>query len=95
MRWIAAMVAEVHRILQRGGVFMYPRDNRDPKKAGKLRLLYEAIPMSFLIENAGGRATNGHERILDIVPEAMHQRVAVFLGAQEEVDLVTSYHQEH
>ena len=95
MRWIAAMVTEVHRILQRGGVFMYPRDNRDPKKAGKLRLLYEAIPMSFLIENAGGRATNGHQRILDIVPEAMHQRVAVFLGAQEEVDLVTCYHQEH
>ncbi len=92
MRWVAAMVAEVHRILQRGGIFMYPRDNRDPKKAGKLRLLYEANPMAFLMENAGGRATNGHMRILDIEPESVHQRVAVFLGASEEVDTVTGYH---
>lgn len=94
MRWIAAMVAEVHRILQRGGIFMYPRDNRDPKKPGKLRLLYEANPMSMLMENAGGAATNGHGPILDIVPEAIHQRVAVFLGAREEVELVTGYHAE-
>ncbi len=92
MRWIAAMVAEVHRILNRGGIFMYPRDNRDPKKAGKLRLMYEANPMSWLIEEAGGRATNGYERIREITPTGLHQRVAVFLGSQEEVDLVTSYH---
>ena len=94
MRWVAAMVAEVHRILQRGGIFMYPRDHRDLQKPGKLRLLYEANPMSMLIENAGGAATNGHERILDIKPEKIHQRVAVFLGATEEVALVTSYHKK-
>ncbi len=92
MRWVAAMVAEVHRILCRGGIFMYPRDNRDPSKPGKLRLMYEANPMSWLMEQAGGRATNGHVRILSIQPEKLHQRVAVFLGAREEVELVTSYH---
>ncbi len=94
MRWVAAMVAEVHRILQRGGIFMYPRDNRDPKKPGKLRLMYEANPMALLMENAGGSATNGHERILSLKPEKIHQRAAVFLGASEEVELATSYHQE-
>ncbi len=92
MRWVAAMVAEVHRILNRGGIFMYPRDNRDPAKPGKLRLMYEANPMSWLVEQAGGCATNGHQRILSIEPEKLHQRVAVFLGAKEEVELVTSYH---
>lgn len=92
MRWIAAMVAEVHRILCRGGIFMYPRDNRDPSKPGKLRLMYEANPMSWLMEQAGARATNGHESILNIRPEKLHQRVAVFLGAAEEVERVTSYH---
>lgn len=92
MRWVAAMVAEVHRILQRGGIFLYPRDNRDPAKPGKLRLLYEANPMSMIMENAGGASTNGHMPILDIVPEKIHQRVAVMLGAREEVDLVTGYH---
>ena len=71
---------------------MYPRDNRDPAKPGKLRLLYEANPMSMIMENAGGASTNGHTPILDIVPEKIHQRVAVMLGAREEVDLVTSYH---
>lgn len=94
MRWVAAMVAEVHRILCRGGIFMYPKDNRDPSKPGKLRLMYEANPMSWLMEQAGGRATNGHERILSIQPEKLHQRVAVFLGAKEEVERVTSYHAE-
>ena len=94
MRWIAAMVAEVHRILCRGGIFMYPRDNRDPFKPGKLRLMYEANPMSWLMEQAGARATNGRVRILDIVPEKLHQRVAVFLGAREEVELITGYHLE-
>lgn len=92
MRWVAAMVAEVHRVLCRGGIFMYPKDNRDPSKPGKLRLMYEANPMAFLIEQAGGAATNGHQRILDIQPEKLHQRVAVFLGAKEEVERVTSYH---
>jgi fructose-1,6-bisphosphatase I len=91
-RWVASMVADVHRILVRGGVFMYPRDAREPGKPGKLRLLYEANPMSFLIEEAGGLATDGHGAILDIEPTGLHQRVAVFLGARSEVERVTSYH---
>lgn len=94
MRWVAAMVAEVHRILQRGGIFMYPRDNRDPSRPGKLRELYEANPMALIMENAGGKATNGRQRILDMKPEKIHQRIAVFLGAAEEVDRVTGYHLE-
>jgi fructose-1,6-bisphosphatase I len=91
-RWVASMVADVHRILVRGGVFMYPRDAREPGKPGKLRLLYEANPMSFLVEQAGGAATNGQQAILDIVPTSLHQRVAVFLGARSEVERVTAYH---
>jgi fructose-1,6-bisphosphatase I len=94
MRWIASMVADVHRILTRGGMFMYPRDSREPEKPGKLRLMYEANPMSFIIEQAGGAATNGCQRILDIQPTSLHQRVAVFLGSKEEVERVTAYHQE-
>lgn len=94
MRWVAAMVAEVHRILMRGGIFMYPADKRDPSKPGKLRLMYEANPMSFLVEQAGGAATDGHQRILDIQPEKVHQRVPVFLGSKNEVERVTKYHQE-
>jgi len=93
MRWIASMVADVHRILTRGGIFMYPRDSREPAKPGKLRLMYEANPMAFIIEQAGGAATNGEQRILDIVPQSLHQRVAVFLGSKEEVERVTQYHQ--
>ena len=93
MRWIASMVADVHRILTRGGLFMYPSDAREPEKPGKLRLMYEANPMSMLIEQAGGAATNGSQRILDIQPESLHQRVAVFLGSKEEVERVTGYHQ--
>ena len=92
MRWIAAMVADVHRILTRGGVFMYPRDNREADKPGKLRLMYEANPMSFIIEQAGGIATNGYQRIMEIEPTSLHQRVAVFLGSKDEVERVTSYH---
>ncbi|MGN6703695.1 MAG: class 1 fructose-bisphosphatase, partial [Burkholderiaceae bacterium] len=92
MRWIASMVADVHRILTRGGVFMYPADKRDPDKPGKLRLMYEANPMSFLVEQAGGAATNGRQRIMTIQPEKLHQRVAVFLGSKEEVERVTDYH---
>ena len=94
MRWIASMVAEVHRILIRGGVFMYPRDDRDPGKAGKLRLLYEANPMSFIVEQAGGVSSTGYERILDIAPNGLHQRVPVILGSKNEVDRIIGYHKE-
>jgi fructose-1,6-bisphosphatase I len=92
MRWIASMVADVHRILTRGGVFMYPWDKREPGKAGKLRLMYEANPMSWLIEQAGGASTNGQQRILEIQPTQLHQRVSVILGSKNEVDRLTSYH---
>ena len=93
MRWIASMVADVHRILTRGGVFMYPWDQREPHKPGKLRLMYEANPMSWLIEQAGGAATNGRQRILDIQPSQLHERVSVILGSKNEVDRITQYHQ--
>ncbi|AZS49852.1 class 1 fructose-bisphosphatase [Entomomonas moraniae] len=94
MRWIASMVADVHRILTRGGIFMYPRDAREPSKPGKLRLMYEANPMSMIIEQAGGAATNGYQRILEIQPQSLHERVAVFLGSKEEVERITHYHQQ-
>ena len=94
MRWIASMVADVHRILTRGGIFMYPWDKREPNKAGKLRLLYEANPMSWLIEQAGGASTNGKQRILDIKPTQLHERVSVILGSKNEVERVTRYHTE-
>ena len=92
MRWIASMVADVHRILTRGGVFMYPWDKREPNKPGKLRLMYEANPMAWLVEQAGGAATNGRERILDIQPTQLHERVSVILGSKNEVERVTGYH---
>ncbi len=92
MRWIASMVADVHRILTRGGVFMYPWDQREPNKPGKLRLMYEANPMSWLIEQAGGASTNGKQRIMDIQPTELHQRVSVVLGSKNEVERVTRYH---
>jgi fructose-1,6-bisphosphatase I len=92
MRWIASMVADVHRILTRGGVFLYPWDKREPDKPGKLRLMYEANPMSWLVEQAGGAATNGKQRILDIPPKKLHERVSVILGSKNEVQRVTSYH---
>ena len=95
MRWIASMVADVHRILTRGGVFIYPWDKKDPAKPGKLRLMYEANPMSMLVEQAGGAATNGRMRILDIAPDQLHQRVPVFLGSKNEVEAATRYHLEH
>ena len=94
MRWVAAMVADVHRILCRGGIFMYPWDKREPHKPGKLRLMYEANPMSWLIEQAGGMATNGRQRILEIQPTELHQRVSVILGSKNEVERVTQYHLE-
>jgi len=94
MRWIASMVADVHRILTRGGIFMYPWDKREPEKAGKLRLMYEANPMGWLVEQAGGAATNGRQRILDIAPTKLHERVSVVLGSRNEVERVTRYHLE-
>lgn len=96
MRWIASMVAEVHRILTRGGIFMYPVDEKMKAKGlqGKLRLMYEANPMSFIIEQAGGMSTTGRERIMDIQPHDLHQRVPVVLGSKAEVERVTAYHQE-
>lgn len=92
MRWVASMVADVHRILTRGGIFLYPWDKREPDKPGKLRLMYEANPMGWLIEQAGGMATNGKQRILDIQPKKLHERVSVILGSKNEVERVTGYH---
>jgi fructose-1,6-bisphosphatase I len=92
MRWVACMVGDIHRILCRSGIFMYPYDTKDPKKAGRLRLMYEANPMSMLMEQAGGASTTGRVRILDIQPSELHQRVPVVIGSKNEVDLVTSYH---
>ncbi|MEJ5990515.1 class 1 fructose-bisphosphatase [Ramlibacter sp. PS3R-8] len=92
MRWVASMVADVHRILTRGGVFLYPWDKREPDKPGKLRLMYEANPMGWLVEQAGGTATDGKQRILDIQPKKLHQRVSVILGSKNEVERVTGYH---
>jgi fructose-1,6-bisphosphatase I len=94
MRWVASMVADVHRILCRGGVFLYPWDARDPEKPGKLRLMYEANPMSFLIEQAGGAATNGRQRIMDLMPTKLHERVSVVMGSKNEVERITRYHLE-
>ncbi len=93
MRWVASMVAEVHRILTRGGIFMYPFDTKDPSKPGKLRLMYEANPMSFIVEQAGGASSTGRQRIMEIQPEGLHQRVPVILGSKNEVERVVSYHQ--
>ena len=94
MRWIASMVADVHRILMRGGVFMYPWDKREPHKPGKLRLMYEANPMGWLVEQAGGAASNGRQRILDVQPTQLHERVSVILGSKNEVERVTQYYLE-
>lgn len=94
MRWIASLVAEVHRILMRGGVYLYPCDNRLPPKAGRLRLLYEASPMAMLVEQAGGRASTGRERLLKIRPEDIHQRIPVILGARNDVERIERYHRE-
>lgn len=94
MRWVAAMVGDIHRLLCRGGLFAYPYDNRDPKKAGKLRLLYEANPMSFLMEQAGGMASTGKQRIMELMPTEIHQRVPVIMGSKNEVEACLEYHQE-
>lgn len=92
MRWVASMVADVHRIMTRGGIFLYPRDARDPSKPGRLRLMYEANPMAMLIEQAGGAASTGLMPILDVQPQALHQRVPVILGSIEEVERLVMYH---
>jgi fructose-1,6-bisphosphatase I len=92
MRWVASMVADVHRIMTRGGIFMYPADSREPDKPGKLRLMYEANPMSFLIEQAGGASSTGTMRMMDVQPTKLHQRVPVFLGSKEEVAVAVRYH---
>ncbi|HEY0915786.1 MAG TPA: class 1 fructose-bisphosphatase [Solimonas sp.] len=94
MRWVASMVADVHRILTRGGVFIYPKDLKDTSKPGKLRLMYEANPMSFIVEQAGGASTTGLQRMLDVQPTALHQRVPVFLGSKNEIEVATRYHLE-
>jgi fructose-1,6-bisphosphatase len=95
MRWIASLVAEVHRILIRGGVFLYPRDTKVPGRAGRLRLLYEARPMAMIVEQAGGAASTGRERLLEVVPTELHQRVPVVLGSRAEVERIVRYHHEH
>jgi fructose-1,6-bisphosphatase len=95
MRWIASLVAEVHRILIRGGLFMYPKDSKDPGKSGRLRLLYEANPMAMLIEQAGGAASTGRIRIADLVPSELHERVPLILGCRAEVERIERYHLEH
>jgi fructose-1,6-bisphosphatase I / sedoheptulose-1,7-bisphosphatase len=94
MRWVASLVAEAHRILTRGGVFLYPRDSKDPMKPGRLRLLYEANPIAFLIEQAGGLATTGRDRVLEVKPTDLHQRIAFIFGCRDEVERIVRYHTE-
>jgi fructose-1,6-bisphosphatase I / sedoheptulose-1,7-bisphosphatase len=95
MRWVASMVAEAHRIIMRGGIFMYPRDSRDPGKAGRLRLLYEANPIAFIMEQAGGRASTGYQPIMSVQPTSIHQRIALIFGSREEVERLQSYYTDH
>ena len=95
MRWNASLVAEAHRILMRGGVFMYPRDRKDLTRSGRHRLLYEANPIGFIVEQAGGRASTGREPILTVEPESLHQRIGFVFGARAEVELIEHYHREH
>ena len=94
MRWIASMVAEAHRILMRGGVFMYPRDTKDPSKAGRLRLLYEANPVGFIMEQAGGRASTGRVPMLQVQPRELHERIGLVFGSRNEVERIERYHSE-
>lgn len=94
MRWVASLVAEAHRILTRGGVFLYPRDTKDPTREGRLRLLYEANPIAMLVEQAGGRATTGRERVLEVKPTDLHQRIGFIFGSPEEVERIERYHVE-
>jgi fructose-1,6-bisphosphatase I len=90
-RWLASLVGECHRILTRGGVFLYPQDARKGYEQGRLRLIYEANPIAWLVERAGGRATNGRERILDVVPRRLHERTPLIFGSREEVEMIARY----
>jgi len=94
MRWVASLVAEVHRILSRGGVFLYPRDTKTPYQQGRLRLMYEAAPIAWLMEHAGAGAVTGTRALLDVVPDTLHQRVPVIVGSREEVELIVRYHDD-
>src|SRR5690606_25445702 len=94
MRWVASMVADVHRILTRGGIFLYPVDAKCRDRGGRLRLLYEANPMAFIVEQAGGAASTGRQRLLEVAPQALHQRIPVVLGSRNEVERVAQYHAE-
>lgn len=94
MRWVASLVADAYRILTRGGVFLYPTDSKDPDKAGRLRLMYEGNPIAFLIEQAGGLASTGYERVLDVVPEQLHQRIPLIFGSRHEVERIAHYHHD-
>jgi len=94
-RWIASIVSDVHRILLRGGIYMYPRDQKEAHREGRLRLMYEANPMAFLIEQAGGLASTGRSRIMEVEPESLHQRIPVIIGSSEEVERVARYHAEY
>ncbi len=93
MRWIASMVADMHRVLIRGGIYLYPKDNKVPLKAGRLRLLYELNPMSWLIEQAGGKSSTGHERVLALAPTGIHQRAPIIIGSENEVERIVNYYQ--
>jgi fructose-1,6-bisphosphatase I len=95
MRWVASMVADVHRILTRGGIFSYPLDSKCAPKGGKLRLMYEANPMALLVEQAGGAASTGRQRMLEVQPTGLHMRVPVFLGSKAEVEAAVGYHLTH
>ncbi len=94
MRWIASMVAEAHRILMRGGVFLYPRDTKDLSKPGRLRLLYECNPVGFVMEQAGGRASTGRQPVLGVKPTSLHQRIGIVFGSAHEVERIERYHHE-
>jgi fructose-1,6-bisphosphatase I/sedoheptulose-1,7-bisphosphatase len=94
MRWIASLVAEAHRVLMRGGVFLYPRDTKDPAKPGRLRLLYEANPIGFIMEQAGGRASTGRQPVLGVTPSQLHQRIGLVFGSRNEVERIERYHHE-
>jgi fructose-1,6-bisphosphatase I/sedoheptulose-1,7-bisphosphatase len=95
MRWIASLVAEAHRILMRGGVFLYPRDDREQGRHGRLRLLYEANPIGMVIEQAGGRASTGYGPVLDLEPASLHQKSGFVFGARAEVERIEQYHRDH
>lgn len=95
MRWVASLVAELHRILMRGGVFLYPRDSKTSSTPGRLRLLYEANPVALIVEQAGGRASTGLQRILEVQPEALHQRIPLMFGAADEIERLETYHRDH